>query len=244
MDFDKCFREEVAIQTGVELTAYRPTRSSEGLPTQAMIISFKQPLDKPFRLFGSSSLARLLDKPQLPQQCTNCWDFHNGRKCRRTQRCKRCGKTGHELASCHAPEQCPNCLEPAPADHRDCPLKPRLARGAVQRPDNRQRKATRTLGAKRYKQRNIAPTTTPTTTTLDANTTRASMEPTTGCQASTPSLSPTPSITVTNPTQEVGREEEEEDMPLSTALLLSPHHSDQPQRKRRRNNSPPLTHEC
>ena len=28
-----------------------------------------------------------------------------------------------------APEQCPNCLEPAPADHRDCPLKPKVVRG-------------------------------------------------------------------------------------------------------------------
>ena len=166
LDFDQYFQEEVIAQTGLEPVSVKPGRyNDDNLSTQTMIVSFRQLPTRRFRLFGSSSLARLLDKPKIPQQCTVCWDFHSWRKCSRTPRCGRCGKNGHELANCVSPEQCPNCLEPAPANHKDCPLQPRVAREVVQRLDKKQRKAARTIGAKRYRIRYpasaLAPTSTP-----------------------------------------------------------------------------------
>ena len=43
---------------------------------------------------------------------------------------------------------------PAPANHKDCPLQPKIARGVVQRLSQAQRKATRVIGAKKHKQQN------------------------------------------------------------------------------------------
>ena len=47
-----------------------------------------------------------------------------------------------------------NCLEPAPADHKDCPIQPRAVRGTIRRLVKAQRRVARTIGAKRYGPRN------------------------------------------------------------------------------------------
>ena len=74
--------------------------------------------------------------------------FHFRHGCNRPQHCRQCGKAGHGSDACTLPEQCPNCLEPAPADHKDCPLQPKVVRGVVHRADQKQRKAIRTLEPK------------------------------------------------------------------------------------------------
>ena len=97
---------------------------------------------------------QLMDRPKLPQQCEVCWDFHLGQRCGRPQQCGRCSKAGYSTEGCTSPEQCPNCLEPALATHKDCPIRPYIARGVIRRPDQSQRKAIRSIGAKRYRQHN------------------------------------------------------------------------------------------
>ena len=119
-----------------------------------MIVSFKQPILKEWRLFGSSSLARLLDKPKVSSQCEICWDFHYWKNCSRPQRCGQCGQKGHSSVECTSPQQCPNCLEPAPANHLLCPLQPKIVSGAIQRPNQQQRKAIRIIGAKKFRRVN------------------------------------------------------------------------------------------
>ncbi|KAK5994259.1 putative RNA-directed DNA polymerase from transposon BS-like protein [Cladobotryum mycophilum] len=162
VDFNECFREEVITQTGTAPVSFRPTRKNEPhAPTQKMIVSFPTPITKRWRLFGSSRMARYLEKSKLPEQCVWCWDYHSWRHCSRKQRCNRCGKTDHDFETCQRPEQCPNCLEPAPPNHKDCSMKPYKARGAIQRPTQHQRKTARTTGAQRYRQRNPEHTTAP-----------------------------------------------------------------------------------
>ncbi|KHO10906.1 hypothetical protein MAA_11443 [Metarhizium robertsii ARSEF 23] len=103
--------DEINNQTGLRPVSIRvPRRDNEQLPYKTLIISFLEPTTRPWSLFGTSRLARHIERSNPPKQYENCWDYHTRHTCNRQTRCKRCGKTNHASDSCTAPEQCANCL--------------------------------------------------------------------------------------------------------------------------------------
>ncbi|KAM4063259.1 reverse transcriptase (RNA-dependent DNA polymerase) [Hirsutella rhossiliensis] len=94
--------------TDVEISQrwVRPARRKPNDPlTCTLIVSFLEPTDKPWRLFGSSRLAQYIERSSLPSQCDKCWDFHARHTCDRQASCKRCGRRGHDAEACVALER-------------------------------------------------------------------------------------------------------------------------------------------
>ncbi|KJZ70669.1 hypothetical protein HIM_09942 [Hirsutella minnesotensis 3608] len=122
------------------------------MPTKTLIVSFLEPTQRPWRLFGASRLARYIDKPSIPSQCDKCWGFHARHSCDQTARCRRCGKTDHRGQECAAPEQCANCLGPHCADDPKCPARPKRVHGMVRRLTREERRLVRQAGAQLFAQ--------------------------------------------------------------------------------------------
>ncbi|KJZ68809.1 hypothetical protein HIM_11802 [Hirsutella minnesotensis 3608] len=153
VNYDQAVREEIICQTGLEPISIRTSRHDSGnMPHQTLIVSFLEPTSRPWRLFGASRLARYIDKPIIPSQCDNCWDFHARHSCSRTARCRRCGKTDHPDRECTAPEQCANCLGPHGADDPKCPARPKRVHGAKRRLTKEERSLVRQMGAQLFAQ--------------------------------------------------------------------------------------------
>ncbi|PON11103.1 hypothetical protein C2W62_46585, partial [Candidatus Entotheonella serta] len=147
-DYDAAVKDEIACQTGLTPVSIRPSRhDSNDLPNKTLIVSFLEPTQKPWRLFGSSRLARYIVKPLAPRQCDKCWDFHARHSCDRLPSCKRCGKAGHDDSSCAAPEQCGNCLGPHAADFLKCPARPIRSHGVFRRLTKEENTRVRGMGA-------------------------------------------------------------------------------------------------
>ncbi|EFZ02030.2 Reverse transcriptase [Metarhizium robertsii ARSEF 23] len=126
LNYDTAARDEINHQTGLTPVSVRvPRRDNEQLPYKTLIISFLEPTKGPWSLFGTSRLARLIERTNPPKQCENCWDYHTRHACNRQTRCKRCGKTNHDSDSCTAAEQCANCLGPHTANLAACPARPK-----------------------------------------------------------------------------------------------------------------------
>ncbi|KID83217.1 hypothetical protein MGU_09498 [Metarhizium guizhouense ARSEF 977] len=104
LNYDAAVRDEINNQTGLTPVSIRvPRRDNEQLPYKTLIISFLEPTKRPWSLFGTSRLARHIERTNPPRQCENCWDYHTQHACNRQTRCKRCGKTNHASDSCTAP---------------------------------------------------------------------------------------------------------------------------------------------
>ncbi|KJZ69944.1 hypothetical protein HIM_10667 [Hirsutella minnesotensis 3608] len=141
--YEEAVKEEITCQTGLKPISIRPSRHDSGdMPTQTLIVSFLEPTQRPWRLFGASRLARYIDKPSIPSQCDKCRDFHARHSCDRTARCRRCGKTDHRSQECAALEQCANCLGPHCADDPRCPARPKRVHGMVRRLTREERRLT------------------------------------------------------------------------------------------------------
>ncbi|KAJ6436239.1 DDE superfamily endonuclease [Purpureocillium lavendulum] len=96
-DYEEAVKGEIACQSGQTAVSVRPSRhDSKDLPVKTLLVSFLKPTQKLWRLFGSSRLARYIDKPIAPSQCDKCWDFHARHSCDRRPSCKRCGKAQHQ----------------------------------------------------------------------------------------------------------------------------------------------------
>ncbi|POS82805.1 hypothetical protein EPUL_005136, partial [Erysiphe pulchra] len=80
-------REEVQFITRPTPTRINWSRKTleNQLPIGTLIVSFKQ-ATRPFRLFGTSSLARKLTKTSKLSHCTTYWGFHDSRLCNHEQR--------------------------------------------------------------------------------------------------------------------------------------------------------------
>ncbi|KJZ72308.1 hypothetical protein HIM_08349 [Hirsutella minnesotensis 3608] len=153
INYEEAVKEEIICQTGLKPIRIRPSRHDSGdMPTQTLIVSFLEPTQRPWRLFGASRLARYIDKPSIPSQCDKCWDFHARHSCDRMARCRRCGKTDHRSQECAAPEQCANCLGPHCADDPKCPARPKRVHGMVRRLTREERRLVRQAGAQLFAQ--------------------------------------------------------------------------------------------
>ena len=143
-------KEEAYAMTGVPPTRAAWGKKTDGLGKTAFI-SFPKPINKPFRLFGTSDLARPAKERLTPLQCIRCHGFHNTRACRGSLRCGRYGSTKHLSLAYNAKPQCLNCLGPHKARNGSCPVKPKPVNGVLQRLTQSQRKQARKAGLTAYK---------------------------------------------------------------------------------------------
>lgn len=147
---------EVAAEEAEAQTGRQPKRvacSTKG-PTEAgfvtLIVSFTEKV-RPFKLFGSSAMARLIDKaPAVHRHDPGCQGWHSGRNCARDPRCTTCGEMTHE-GPCQRPPKCVNCHAPQPADHEGCPAKPVRKNGKMVHPTKKQRASFRSAGEQLYR---------------------------------------------------------------------------------------------
>ncbi|KAM4056490.1 endonuclease-reverse transcriptase domain-containing protein [Hirsutella rhossiliensis] len=108
VDYDQAIKEEIKLQTGAEpIDVHIAKRYSESSdqPTVTMIVSFQAAIQRRWRLFGTSRLARLIAKTARPAQCDTCWDYHSRYACDRKQACRRCGGKDHRDNDCKQPER-------------------------------------------------------------------------------------------------------------------------------------------
>ena len=157
LNYDAAVHDEIINQTGLTPASIRvPRRDNEQLPYKTLIISFLEPTKRPWSLFGTSRLARHIERTNPPRQCENCWDYHTRHACNRQTRCKRCGKTNHASDSCTAPEQCANCLGPHAVDLAACPARPKRVYGLLHRLPKEQRALIRQMGSRLFQQHQAA----------------------------------------------------------------------------------------
>ncbi|KAH7471445.1 hypothetical protein FOMA001_g13039 [Fusarium oxysporum f. sp. matthiolae] len=155
VDSDSIVSDEIEIQTGLKPVDIRPSRQFSDNPlTKTLLVSFLKPIKRFWSLFGSSA-ARLIDKTDRLRQCETCWGYHFACNCHRQPVCQRCGKTGHIIDNCTAPEQCINCLGPHQANFHKCPARPKRVHGVLRRLTKEQRGHIRTVGAEAYRQRHL-----------------------------------------------------------------------------------------
>jgi hypothetical protein len=170
--------DEVKAQTGMAPISIRNSQhDSDEHPTKTLIISFLQPSKRRWRLFGTSQLARIVEKTRPPNQCDTCWGFHSKYSCNHHPRCGRCGKLNHTTESCTAPEQCANCLGPHAADFPKCPARPKRVNGMIRLLTRDQRSLIRKMGNKLFLQHNPEP--------LESSSTR---DPSSAPEASSPCI--------------------------------------------------------
>ncbi|KAM4060711.1 hypothetical protein HRG_001744 [Hirsutella rhossiliensis] len=80
VDYDQAIKEEIRLQTGgepIDVHVAKRYAESSDQPTVTMVVSFEAPIQRRWRHFGTSRLARLIAKNPQPAQCDNCWHFHS-----------------------------------------------------------------------------------------------------------------------------------------------------------------------
>ena len=156
VNYDTATLDEIKCQTGLEPVSVKPSRhDSNELPSKTLIVSFTEPTKRPWTLFGTSSHAILINKPQPPRQCTVCWGYHGPRGCKRLPICKTCGKPAHGTENCSTPTQCINCLAPHEADDTtNCLARPKRVHGMLRYLTREQKVAIRKIGRELFYQKN------------------------------------------------------------------------------------------
>ena len=210
IDDEKAIRDEIATQTGqTPERVITAKQDSDQRPTRTLIISFAKEVKHYWRLFDTTSYARLIIKTNPPKQCDNCWDYHSRYSCGRQARCKNCARIGHAQDTCTAIQQCANCLGPHAVDFPQCPARPKKANGAFHSHNRPEKKRVQIMGKRLFKQFTTKPASPPRdqSTSLESDSATASdttspssrSTPTT-CDASTPeptmqNVAPRPSET-------------------------------------------------
>ncbi|KAL7938305.1 hypothetical protein V8C35DRAFT_148175 [Trichoderma chlorosporum] len=156
-DIVQAVTNEARAQTQLEPVSVRPTRrSDENSPTCSLLISFLQPTKKYWRLFGTSTPAKEVQKKLTPRQCTVCWDFHDAHGCVRSSVCFKCGNKAHEGA-CDRRQQCANCLGPHEPTDPKCPARPKTVNGLLRRLTRQERLQVRKACRQLYELENANP---------------------------------------------------------------------------------------
>lgn len=151
--------EEFKLQTG--LSPLKLYRSNKNPQSSTLIMAVPedqaQTVPKWINLFGKNVQTKLKPFRTRIEQCTQCWDYHNPRTCTRTPRCRICSKRDHTEETHPPPEDdessdpcCTNCCGPFPADHSNCPTRPTVYQGTIQRLSKSQFIAVRKAGARQH----------------------------------------------------------------------------------------------
>jgi hypothetical protein len=133
--------EEVKSQTKAVPVSCRPSRHGARTETGEMtwIVSFLQPIQRRFQLFGQSGFSKLVEKsPRIQRHENGCQGYCVPSRCTRLKRCSNCGVLLHEHQGehgnkCIAKARCANCYGPEPAGHEKCPAKPFIKSGKIVR---------------------------------------------------------------------------------------------------------------
>ena len=145
-------KEEFIRQTGLAPQRFFASQKDPGSGTFFMMTPKDPHTRIPPRvsLFSHPVTVRHRPKRARVTQCRQCWGFHNSLKCTRKPRCRVCGSKEHVEESHQANQQplpsCTNCLGKHTADHPDCPLRPVMKQGTLQRPSKGQVRALRRAG--------------------------------------------------------------------------------------------------
>ena len=125
--------EDIQFETGTTPKRVAWTKKSLLNPAQegSMVVSFASPV-RGFRLFSTSTVARLIKGTPKINQCNRCWGFHDQRKCNRDAKCPQCASKDH--VSCQETPRCCNCRGPHNASDSNCPAKPIVRRGITFHP--------------------------------------------------------------------------------------------------------------
>ena len=150
--------EEVMAQTHERPVSCRPSRHGVNLLTGKItwIVSFLKPV-RPFRLFNSSELSKLINKkPTIVRHDPGCQGFCNPAKCSRYARCSICSTRidqhiGPPNINCTAKAKCANCHGPFPAGHQHCPATPKRKSGIIIRPTKKELDAIRRHGDREFR---------------------------------------------------------------------------------------------
>lgn len=151
-------KDELTFQTGLKPHRFYAPKKNPNSNTYIMMLPKDPEVEVPswVTLFGQSVMVKLKPPRARFTQCQRCWGFHNPRKCIRKPRCRVCGMTDHqeEVHPAGQPSQprCTNCLGRHPADHPDCPVRPTLQQGVIQRPSKLQVRALRRAGTRQNPQ--------------------------------------------------------------------------------------------
>ena len=156
--------EEVFAQTQERPVDCRPSRLGANALTGKItwIASFLTPV-RPFRLFNTSELSRLIDKkPQITRHDPGCQGFCNPAKCTRYARCNVCSTridqhVGPSGINCTGNPRCANCHGPFPAGHDHCPAAPKRKNGKIIRPTKKELDVIRRHGDRDFRDANTAP---------------------------------------------------------------------------------------
>jgi hypothetical protein len=150
--------EEVVAQTQETPISCRPSRHGPNAVSNKItwIVSFTAPV-RPFRLFNSSELAKLIEKkPAISRHDPGCQGFCNPAKCTRYQRCNNCSTRidlhdGPAGANCTHEARCANCHGPFPAGHDHCPAAPCRKDGKIIRPTKKELDIIRRHGDRNFR---------------------------------------------------------------------------------------------
>ena len=222
IDDEKAIRDEVATQTGqTPERVITAKQDSDQRPTRTLIISFAKEVKHYWRLFDTTSYARLIVKTNPPKQCDNCWDYHSRYSCGRQARCKNCGKTGHVQDTCTATQQCANCHGPHAVDFPQCPARPKKVNGAFHSLNRPEKKLVQIMGKRLFKQFTAKPASPPRdqSTSLESDSATAS-DTTSASSRSTPTTS---DANTPEPTMQNGAPRPSETPPTPAAAPPSPH---------------------
>ena len=140
---EQAAKEEFKLQTGIQplkLHWSRKRHEHDHNTNNTATIIMAVPETSAYRIppwihfFGKNlRIIRKIINPKV-QQCARCWDYHNPRSCTRRPKCRLCGAKDHtEVNHKESAHQCTNCLGPAPADHKHCPVQPNIKHGIVVR---------------------------------------------------------------------------------------------------------------
>jgi len=164
----EAIRTEVETQTRQKPVSVKMSRfsdPSDEKPTASWLVSFLEPVSRPFRLFSQSwESVPLKKRSSAPKQCEKCCYWHGSRMCSNSALCLSCGHTGH-TGECRKPTQCPNCKGPYAPAHTDCAARPVRKENRYVLPSRVELAGIRKMGQTAYTRANLPPRPSPTRST-------------------------------------------------------------------------------
>src|ERR1700682_3838361 len=161
-------KTEVETQTRQKPVSVRMSRysdPSDERPTASWLVSFLEPVSRPFRLFSQSrESVRLSRRSKAPKQCDKCFYWHGSRMCSNSALCLSCGHARH-AGECREPTQCPNCKGPYAPAHTDCAARPVRKDNKYVLPSKVELAGIKRTGLTAYARANLPPRPSPTLST-------------------------------------------------------------------------------
>jgi len=208
----EAIKTEVETQTRQKPVSVRMSRysdPSDEKPTASWLVSFLEPVSRPFRLFSQSwESYPLKRRSSVPKQCEKCCYWHGSRMCSNSTLCISCGHARH-AGECREPTQCPNCKGPFAPAHKDCAARPVRKENRYVLPSRVELAGIRKMGQTAYARAKLPQRPSPTLSTQ-------------GTAAEGTTVPRTPSERDTNPPEDDDMSDGEVDSIHCSALITTP----------------------